>query len=300
MENSENKIPQINQQKTDNMEPSAESVPVQEEISVGNNSEQSVSSEQKPENIVTENANAEIKTDGEKTDTEQNGQKSSAQNTDIQTQPSKFALTAGQVWKIIRNFFSKNVVDAIAAQYKEKLPVWGILLPAYVLLSAISATVSFNSQGTVTYQVGNIFSDTTSFGSGEVFFINLAVETALMFAMIIGVRAFIKFHNGDGHFLSSANLVTASQLPIMMFLVFNIVTGGALTSIINTVFSLGKYAVIMLIFAGVSRVLGGKKPLWSFFLMLICVTVVAAVVAMIVISPILFSRVAYSLIDTIG
>ena len=300
MENSENKIPKINQQETENTNPVAEKPPVNEENPVNNNSEQSVSSEQKPENVATENTTAEIKTDGEKSDNGQNEQKSPAQNTDTQAQPSKFALTAGQIWKIIRNFFSKNVVDAVASQYEEKLPVWGILLPAYVLLSAISATVSFNSQGKVTNQIGKIFTDTTSFGSGEVFFIKLAVETALMFAMIIGVRAFIKFHNGDGHFLSSANLVTSSQLPIMMFLVFNIVTGGALTSIINTVFSLGQYAVVMLIFAGVSRVLGGKKPLWSFFLMLICVTVAAAVAAMIVISPILFSRVAYSLIDTIG
>ncbi|MCH5304217.1 MAG: hypothetical protein J1E41_05080 [Ruminococcus sp.] len=214
-------------------------------------------------------------------------------------QPSKFALTAKQILTVIKNFFSKNAVDSIAAQYEEKLPIWGILLPAYVLLSAISATVSFNAKGNVSNQLGNVLSNIVSFGSGEVFFITLFTNAIFMFTMIIGFRAFIKAQGGDGHFLSGANLISAAQLPIMMFLAFNIITGGAISSIIDAAAVLGEYAMIMLIFAGVRKILDGRKPIWSFFLMIICVTVVAAIVAMIVISPILFSRVAYSLIDTL-
>lgn len=216
-----------------------------------------------------------------------------------QAQPSKFAMTAKQLWVIIKNFFSKNCVDAISAQYDEALPVWGILLPAYVLLSAISATVSFNASGTFNSFLSTGLSSKITFGSGEVFFVMLALNFMLAFAMPLGVRAFIKFHKGDGHFLSSANLVTASYLPVMLFYLFNIVTGGSLSSIVSPLSTLGQIASYMLIFSGISRKLGGKKPIWSFFLMIIITTTVAIIAAMIIILPILFSRIAFSIMDNI-
>jgi hypothetical protein len=117
--------------------------------------------------------------------------------------------------------------------------------------------------------------------------------------MSLGVRAFIKFHKGDGHFLSSANLVTASYLPVMLVLLFNIVTVGAISPLLDSITGIANIASVMILFAGISKALGGKKPLWSFFLMVIIATVVAVIVAMIFISPILFSRIAYSLMDTL-
>lgn len=214
-------------------------------------------------------------------------------------QPSKFALTAKQVWTIIKNFFSKNCVDSVAAQYNEPLPVWGIFLPAYVLLSAISATVSFNANGDFTTVFTAGLNSKITFGSGEVFFLTLALNLMTVFAMALAVRAFIKFHKGDGHFLSSANLVTVSYLPVILFYVFNILTGGALSSIVNSVSVLGTVASYMLLFSGTSKALGGKKPIWSFFLMIVIAETVAVIVAMIVISPILFSRFAFSIMDTL-
>lgn len=214
------------------------------------------------------------------------------------TQPSRFALTAKQLWSVIKNFFSKNCVDAISAQYGETLPIWGILLPAFVILSAIDATVSFNAGGAFSAGLTSAISSKISFGSGEVFFVTLAVNLMLAFAMPLAVRAFIKFHHGDGHFLSSANLVTASFLPQIMIFVFNIITAGALSSFLSPLRTLVEVASYMLIFAGISKALGGKKPIWSFFLMIIIATVVAFIAAMVVASPILFSRFAFSIIDT--
>ncbi len=215
-----------------------------------------------------------------------------------QPQPSRFTLTAKQLWSVIKNFFSKNCVDAIAAQYGETLPIWGILLPAFVLLGAIDATVSFNSSGIFSSEITSVISSKISFGSGEVFFVTLAINFMLAFAMPLGVRALIKFHKGDGHFLSSANLVTASFLPQIMFFIFNIVTAGALSSVMSPLRLLGEIATFMLLFAGISKALGGKKPIWSFFLMVIIAVAAAFVVAMIVVSPILFSRFAFSIIDS--
>lgn len=215
-------------------------------------------------------------------------------------QNAKFAMTVKQIWNLIKGFCSKDAVNTIASQCNEKLPIWGILLPAYALLSAISATVSFNANGTFKNDITSIAGAKTDFGSGEVFFIMFALEITLAFAMSLAVRSFIKFHKGDGHFLSSANLVTASYLPVMFVLAFNIVTVGAISPLLDTVKNLASIASTMLLFAGVSKALGGKKPIWSFFLMIIIASLVAVAVAMIFISPILFSRFAYSLIETIN
>ena len=224
--------------------------------------------------------------------------------TPAQTQPdndqnTKFALTVKQVWTVIKGFFSANIVDCIASQYNTKLPIWGILLPLYALLQAISATVSFNVSGTFKNDLTSIAGAKTTFGSGEVFFITIALNLTLAFAMSLGVRAFIKFHKGDGHFLSSANLVTASYLPVMFVLLFNIVTVGAISPLLDSITGIANIASVMILFAGISKALGGKKPLWSFFLMMIIASVVAVIAAMIFISPILFSRIAYSLMDTL-
>ncbi len=273
---------------------------------------------EQPDTTPAENVSPEVKAEPEvkvedkpeteavpaeqEVNTEEKPVENKAEDTDDDTASdasTKFTLTVKQVWTVIKGFFSAKVVDCIAEQYNTKLPIWGILLPLYALLQAISATVSFNSSGEFKNGLTTIAGAKTTFGSGEVFFIMFAINLTLAFAMSIGVRAFIKFHKGDGHFLSSANLVTASYLPVMFVLLFNIVTVGAISPFLDSMVNIADIASIMLLFAGISKALGGKKPLWSFFFMMIIASVVAVIVAMIFISPILFSRIAYSLIDTL-
>jgi NADH:ubiquinone oxidoreductase subunit K len=119
-----------------------------------------------------------------------------------------------------------------------------------------------------------------------------------MFVMPFAVRIFIKMHKGDGHFNMSANLVTAAQLPVMMIGLFNVITGGVISGVLASVDVLVDCASYMLIFAGISKALGGKKPIWSFFLMIICATAATVVITVFVASPVIFSRVAYSLMDS--
>lgn len=214
-------------------------------------------------------------------------------------QSAKFAMTVRQVWNLVKGFCSKDAVNTIASQCEEKLPIWAILLPVYALLSAISATVSFNANGAFKSALPSLAGAKTTYGSGEVFFITFALNLTLVFALSLGVRSFIKFHKGDGHFLSSANLVTASYLPVMFVLAFNIITVGAISSLLEPITNLAGVASTMLLFAGVSKALGGKKPIWTFFLMIIIASVVSVIAAMIFVSPIIFSRFAYSLIETL-
>ena len=217
---------------------------------------------------------------------------------DENDQSAKFAMTVKQTWKVISGFFSKNAVEMVSSCYSEKLPIWAILLPAYVLLCSASETATFNSSHEFSIILGGFLSK-GSFGSGEIFFITLAFEIVYSFALILGVRSFIKYHKGDGHFSNSANLVSAATLPIIMLYLLNVITGGALSFIINPLAALGLLAMFMMLFSGISRTINGKKPIWSFFLMLIIVIAVAVIVTFIVVSPIIFSSYAYSIIDAL-
>lgn len=241
----------------------------------------------------------EVKAENQNTEAKPEPQPKAPDSAQADEQSSKFACTAKQVWSVIKGFFTKNAVDTIASQYNDAVPIWGILIPAYAVIAAISATAAFNSSGHYETEVTALIKD-VSFGSGEVFFLNLALSLVSLFALSFAVRLFIKLHKGDGHWTMSANLVTAAHLPLMMINVFNIVTGGVVSGLLTWVTSLGTCAVYMLIFAGISKALGGKKPIWSFFLMIICATAAAVVVTVFVASPVIFSRVAYSIMDSFG
>ena len=214
-------------------------------------------------------------------------------------QPSKFAVTAKQVWLVIRKFFTKDAVRTISDQYTDEVPIWSILLPAYAVIAAISGTATFNANGSYSSGIAPMIKN-VKFGAGEVFFLNLFFGLITLFTMSIAVRFFIKIHKGDGHWTPSANLVTAAQLPIMTIGVFNILTGGVISGILETVSTLATCASYLLLFSGISKALGGKKPIWSFFLMIICVTVISAVITVFVASPIIFSSLAYSIMDSFG
>lgn len=258
--------------------------------------------EVKPEAEVKAETKAETKAeaDGQKAQTEEKPEenKESENDDDLASEAStKFPLTVKQVWNVIKGFCSKDAVNIIANQYEEKLPIWVILLPVYALLGAVSATVSFNATGTFNSYITSVLGTKTSFGSGEVFFSMFALNLTSALAISLGVRSFIKFHKGDGHFLSSANLVTASYLPVMFVFGFNIVTVGATSSVLDSVLNLAEIASIMLVFAGISKALNGKKPLWSFFLMIIIASVVAVIVAMIFTSHIWAPRFVFSIYE---
>lgn len=222
----------------------------------------------------------------------------SAMEVDENDQSAKFSMTVKQVWKVVSGFFSKKAMDIISSCYSEKLPIWAILLPAYVLLCSASETATFNSTREFSLILGGVLSK-GSFGSGEIFFITLGFEIVYSLALILGVRAFIKYHKGDGHFSNSANLVSAATLPITTLYLLNVITGGALSFIINPLTSLGLLAMFMMLFSGISKTINGKKPIWSFFLMLIIVIAVTVIITLIVVSPIIFSSYAYSIIDAL-
>ncbi len=240
-------------------------------------------------------AEPEVKTEKAETNTKSVNPKPAAPENE---QNTKFALTVKQVWTVIKGFFSKNIVDCMASQYNSAYPIWAILLPAYVLLGAASATATFNSTRDTSLVLNGAFPK-ADFGAGEVFFITLATSIVTSLVFILGIRAFIKFHKGDGHFANSANLYSAVIIPITMFYLLNIITGGTLSFIITPLTQLATLAMYMMLFSGISAQIGGKKPLWSFFLMLIIVSAVTVIITMVVISPIILSNFAYSFIDNL-
>lgn len=269
---------EIKEEKVVQTAETAEAPEVKEEVKQAENQpEKSEKAEEKPEVKSEETSSEEVSEDD---------------------QNAKFGMTVKQVWKVITGFCSKNAVETISSCYSEKLPIWSILLPVYILFSAASETATFNSTRSFSPILEWILSK-GSYGSGEIFFITVALEVVYSFALILGVRSFIRYHKGDGHFANSANLVSATTLPITMLYLLNVITGGALSFIINPLTELGLLAMFMMLFSGISKEINGKKPIWSFFLMLIIVIAVTAVITIIVISPIIFSSVAYSIIDSI-
>ncbi len=211
---------------------------------------------------------------------------------------TKFTLTVKQVWNVIKGFCSKDAVNTISSQYDAKFPIWSILLPVYILLGASSQAATYSLTSDNTSLFFGFFSK-TSFASGEIFFATLAILIIYSLVFSLGIRSFIKFHGGDGHFANSANLFSATTLPITMIYLLNVVTGGALSFILTPLSELATVAMFMMLFSGMCRVIGGKKPIWSFFLLIIIVVAVTAVVSLVVISPIIFSSVAYEIIDKI-
>lgn len=280
MENKKNNVPETNEVSEE----------IKEEKKIQTPETPEAKADEKPEQ-AEKSAEAEVKP-------EVKPEAESAKESDEEDQSAKFGMTVKRIWKVISGFFSKNAVETIASCYSEKLPIWVILLPAYVLLCAASETATFNSTHDFSLILGKVLSK-ESFGSGEIFFITIGFEIVYSLALILGVRSFIKYHKGDGHFSNSANLVSASTLPITMLYVLNVITGGALSFIINPLVGFGLLAMFMMLFSGISKVINGKKPLWSFFLMLIIVIAVTIIITVIVVSPIIFSSYAYSIIDAI-
>lgn len=280
MENKKNNIPETN-----------EVFEEKEEKKIQTPETAEAKADEKPQQ-AEKPAEGEVKSDG-KSEPESAGK--SGEDDD---QSAKFGMTVKQVWKVISGFFSKHAVETIASCYSEKLPIWVILLPAYVLLCSASETATFNSTNDFSMIMGKVLSK-GSFGSGEIFFITIGFEIVYSLALILGVRSFIKYHKGDGHFSNSANLVSAATLPITTLYLMNVITGGALSFIINPLVGLGLLAMFMMLFSGISKVINGKKPIWSFFLMLIIVIAVTVIITVIVVSPIIFSSYAYSIIDAL-
>lgn len=258
----------------------------------------------KSENKTTEPNKAPEKTKTsesiEKTKTAPKADSSAKVNNEsADDQDTKFTLVMKQVWNVIKGLFSKDAVRTVASQYDEDTPIWLVLMPLYVLLFAASQLATFKATKSASALFDGLIS-TSSFGDGEVFFVAIGLSIIYVLAFTFGIRAFIKFHKGDGHFSNSANLLASALLPITVLLFFNVITAGFMSFIFNPLINLANIAMYMMVFSGISAKIDGKKPIWSFFLMIIAVAVVTVVVGVLVLSPIIFSNIANSLIDKLN
>ncbi len=213
-------------------------------------------------------------------------------------QPSKFYYVFKQFGSVIKHFFSKHTVDAISAQYGETLPIWVILMPVCALISALSMTLSFDGSRGLSIGAGSLFSGMKLSGL-EVFLISFAMSIAVEFVYSLAVKVFLKSFKIKGSFKAAANLTMSAYISVAVLDLFNITTIGYLNSESTALSSFGMIAFILLLYLGITKVLDGKKPFWSFFLMMTCASIVALIAALVVCCPIIVMRGLEELATTI-
>lgn len=204
-------------------------------------------------------------------------------------QPSKFYYAFRQVGKLLGHFFSKRTVDTISDQYSERLPIWVILLPVCAIISALSMTLSFDATHGLSIGAGSLFSGMKLSGL-EVFLISFAMSVAVEFVYSIAVIIFLKSFKIKTSFKSAANLTLSAYIAVSIIDLFNILTIGFFKSESTTLSGFGMIAFILLLYLGITKVLDGKKPFWSFFLMMTCASIAALIVALVVTCPIIVIR----------
>lgn len=210
-------------------------------------------------------------------------------------QPSKFYFTFRQFGNIIKHFFSRHTVDAVTAQFNESLPVWAIILPLCALISAVSATLSYDSSRGLSVGVGNLFTGMT-LSYFEIFLVSFAVSIATQFAFSFAVMIFFKSLKQPAKFKPVANLVTSSYISVAVVNLINIITIGYFMSEYSLITTFGTMAFGILLYLGISRALGGKRPFWSFFLMMTCAFLGSMIIALVISSPIVVMRGLESLV----
>lgn len=213
-------------------------------------------------------------------------------------QPSKFYYIFRQVGNVIKHFFSKHTVDAISAQYGETLPIWVILMPACALISALSMTLSFDGSRGLSIGAGSLFSGMKLSGL-EVFLISFAMSIAVEFVYSLAVSVFLKSFKIKVSFKSAANLTMSAYIAVAVLDLVNITTIGYLNSESTALSGFGMIAFILLLYLGITKVLGDRKPFWSFFLMMTCASIVALIAALVVCCPIIVMRGLEELATTI-
>lgn len=196
--------------------------------------------------------------------------------------PSPVSLTFKQVWRVVRCFFSKNAPEAVTAQFNEGLPIWAVLLPLGSLLGGLGGALAFNSRDT-RFET-DLFAQAIYSSRGAAFMYGLLFSAAILFAVILGVMLYFKAYKQRAGFRSCANLTCCAFLPLMTVAAADIVTAGQAGAVLepgSLVFTLACCAVFLLLYTGVTASLG-KKPFWSFMLMLLCSLSAAVAVCLLI------------------
>lgn len=214
-----------------------------------------------------------------------------------EVKPTKFYYAFRRVGELLGHFFSKKAVDTITKQYSEPLPIWVILLPICAVISAISMTLSFDGTRGFSIGAGGLFSGMKLSGL-EVFLISFAMSIAVEFVYSLAVNFYLKFFKIKTKFKAAANLTMSAYIAVSVMDLFNIITIGSFNSESTTLSSFGMIAFILLLYLGITKVLEGKKPFWSFFLMMTCASLAALVAALVVTCPIIVMRGLQELANT--
>ena len=214
-----------------------------------------------------------------------------------EVKPTKFYYAFRRVGELLGHFFSKRAVDTITKQYNEPLPIWVILLPVCAVISAISMTLSFDGSRGFSIGAGGLFSGMKLSGL-EIFLISFAMSVAVEFVYSLAVNFYLKFFKIKTKFKAAANLTMSAYIAVSVVDLFNIITIGSFNSESTALSSFGMIAFILLLYLGITKVLDGKKPFWSFFLMMTCASLAALLAALIVTCPIIVMRGLQELANT--
>lgn len=171
-----------------------------------------------------------------------------------------------QVLNVIKNFFSKNIVEAITAQYGEQLNIWLILLAIPALLSAIGGVIHYANPAV---ELLNFFNCRYSFIFGRFGYLvyGFLLSIVLEMAFVIVVFFYGKIiRKKDISFKGCANLVTSAYLPMVVITAAYAIFGSTVEFAFLVAFAM----FIALLQQGVHKILGDEKPaFWSFFLLIV-------------------------------
>lgn len=199
----------------------------------------------------------------------------------IQSQPSAFSLTIKHSFNVIKNFFSKNVVDAISAQHEEKLKIWIILFAIPALFSAISSCIHYSSP---VMDFIRFFNTPYSPGSTRIsfFFSGLLYALAFEFSFVIVLFLYSRLIKKKPlSFNNCANLVSSAFLPITVVSLSYIVLGSNL-GIANSIAFL---MFIALLHKGLQKAFNENGGFWIFYLVVAVAIVTFILVSFIISTP---------------
>ena len=221
----------------------------------------------------------------------QQPQQTYAQPAPQPAQPSAFAMMFKQSFNVIKNFFSKNIVDAVTCQYAEKLNIWIVLLSIPALLCAISGCIHYDTTATDILSIAAM-PYSAAFGRVGWFFAGMFFSLALEFSFVIVLFLYSKLIKKKPlSFTASANLVAAAYLPITVVSASYVVLGSNMGVALLI-------AVIMFVYLlqkGMQKAFDEEKaPFWSFYLF-VAAAIATFIIASAVISvPGWISNAAYS------
>ena len=150
-------------------------------------------------------------------------------------------------------------------------------------------TLSFDGSRGLSIGAGSLFGGMELSGL-EVFLISFAMSAAVELAYCISVMVYLRAFKIKAKFKSAANLTTSAYIAVTILDLFNIITVGFFKSESTALSQFGMIAFVLLLYLAVDKVLNGKKPFWSFFLMLAAASAAAMITALVVSCPIIVMR----------